>query len=112
MLGWIREKKREWSEDQRATWAAHGIITAAVPAVITAAFGWPAYAYVILVALTALFYQWREGHDWVLHEAKGDLDTPNYQGITPRMDKAGDLIGPYSVLMGAMVTYILTAIFG
>ena len=104
----IKRFIRRCTDDQRYTWVAHGLIAAVVPLIVVLAFGMPSWYYVVFVGLFVGFYQWREEADWALHAAKGDLDLalpPHY--ITPRIDKVGDLVGPYFVFIGALIAHVL-----
>ena len=94
--------------NQLYSWFGHGAVTALVPAAVILIFGLPAWSFVLLTGILVGMYHYREHADFLLYEAKGELDTQApLHYITPRVDRAGDLVGPYSVFAGALIAELL-----
>lgn len=55
----------------------------------------------------AYFVLIREARDERAHKERGDWDTPSAQGVTPRIDQWGDLIGPVTVFVTFVAAGVL-----
>ena len=84
-------------DNQPFTWAAHGFFTLAVPALLAmAAVRWISFvtdlglSYALWVTAAGLYFVYRESRDETMHRARGDYDTPDDSGYTPRQDKIND----------------------
>jgi len=87
-----------------STWAEHAAIATLGPfavGLVNHSLGLVAFA---AWALLAYFVGIREYLDRKMHLARGDWDTPSARdGVTPRVDRWGDLVGPVT----AAVAYTL-----
>ena len=87
-----------------STWVEHAAIATLGPfvvGVVNHSLGLAAFA---ATALLVYFIVIREHLDKKLHDVKGDWNTPSERdGVTPRVDRWGDLVGPAT----AAVTYTL-----
>ena len=87
-----------------STWFEHAAIATLGPfgvGFVNHSLGLAAFA---ACALLVYFVAIREYLDRKLHLARGDWDTPSSRdGVTPRVDRWGDLVGPTT----AAVTYTL-----
>ena len=102
---------REWIlNNQPVTWFAHGLITIL--------YGNLAYYLsgsllakaggATLIAL--LFFLPKEQKDEKDHKEEGDWNKRDYMGITPMLDKYGDLGVPCIVAFSDWVTYLVSII--
>ena len=104
-------------KDQRWSWAAHGFVTLLIGLVFVVlhlfvppltTFG-IRFSFLIGVTLTAAYYIGiREQLDEKAHRKKGDYDTPDDRGITPRVDKAADGLAPAFICMTAWITWFIS----
>ncbi len=96
-----------WTK-QTTSWVNHALVTLLVPF----ALAWLAEdrhrAAAFFAALIALvFGVIKEREDKARHLAKGDYDKPDGQGITPRIDRWGDTLGPAVVAFAYFLAWLL-----
>lgn len=103
--------------DQRWSWAAHGFVTILAGLVGIPLFGWllsthAAFSFTLGVTTMAAYYIGiREQLDERSHREKGDYDTPDSRGITPRVDKAADALAPAFIAMTAWLLWVIGTVF-
>ena len=92
---------------QITTWYQHAFIAAAAPIVVVLVVG--TYNAALPTALVVgLFFWVREYLDEKAHRAAGDWETPEPgTGITPRADREGDMLGPWTVLLCYLLLELL-----
>ena len=92
------------SRSDTHTWVEHAAIATIGPFIVGLINGSLGLAAFSACFLLVYFVAIREYLDRKLHIAKGDWDTPSaHDGVTPRVDRWGDLVGPVT----AAVTYVL-----
>ena len=100
VLGWLKD-------NQVTTWAAHGLITILVGLV----GGWAIHystpstphvaAYALGTTAAALGFLVKEIIDKRGHRKAGDMNKPDWAGVTPVVDGAADQLVPYAVCLSA-----------
>jgi hypothetical protein len=83
------------------TWIGHGLV-GLLMGLGMALFMERGFMYGTVLA--ALYFSLhREMKDKLNHLLHGDYDTPQYkEGITPRVDRVGDMLGPIALALGAI----------
>ena len=90
-----------------STWIEHALIAAFgsfVGGAVNASLG---FAVVTAWFLAGYFVLVREVRDEARHREDGDWDTPSPQGVTPRIDQWGDLLGPVAVAVTYTLAWVL-----
>lgn len=93
---------------QTTTWITHAIATAFVPFVLGIVFQSLLLSTLVATILAGYFVFVREPADEAKHRAIGNYDVPDAQGITPRIDQWGDVLGPISVAVTYWLALLLT----
>lgn len=111
--GTIKHLSHRSHTDQRWSWAAHGFLTVAAALVGIPLYGWLLGSHAPLsfalgaTTMTAYYIGIREQLDERAHREKGDYDTPDERGITPRVDKAADSLAPAFVTITAWMGWLI-----
>jgi len=92
---------------QPATWIQHGVATIFVSVVFSILTATDAFGLVVGAWMMFIYYLGRETADEYRHKKEGDWYTPDEQGITPLVDKVGDLLGPGAVALTYSVMYLM-----
>ena len=90
------------------TWVEHACIVAFgsfVAGAVNASLG---FAAITAWFLAAYFVFVREVLDEAAHKAEGDWDIASPQGVTPRIDQWGDLLGPCAVAVTYALAWVLS----
>ena len=95
---------------QTTTWITHALFTAVAPFLVS--WGMPEHIRPLFLACAAniilgYFLVFREPANERAHREVGDYDTPDEQGITPRIDQWGDLIGPAAVALAYTLSMLI-----
>lgn len=111
MIDWLKNRYPEpWH-----TWTGHALITlfaaivTSILAVVLDQSGSPHIAKVggLFGALYAVaYFLYREQRDKERHIKRGTYDRV-VNGVSPRADRAGDLLGPIAILVGIFVGILL-----
>lgn len=97
-----------WSRET-TTWVTHAVATAFVPYIASVFLPFKLIAAAVVAsAIAAYFVFKKEPDDRAEHLGIGDYDTPNAQGVTPRIDRWGDTIGPVAVAVTYWLSVLLT----
>jgi len=91
---------------QPATWAQHALVSILVSVVFALFTGTGTTGLVIASWLTVVFFVVREEKHEDEHKEAGDWYTPDTDGVTPLVDKVGDLVGPITVATTFLVMWI------
>ena len=89
------------------TWIEHAAIVAFGSFVVGAVNHSLGFAVVISWVFAAYFVFVRERLDEWNHKIDGDWDTPSAQGVTPRIDQWGDMLGPVAVAVTYTLAWVL-----
>ena len=89
------------------TWIEHACICAFGSFAVGAVNHSLGFAVLIAWVLAAYFVLVRETIDELGHKIDGDWDTPSTQGVTPRIDQWGDMLGPCAVAVTYTLAWVL-----
>ena len=89
------------------TWIEHACIVAFGSFVVGAVNASLGFAVVASWVLAAYFVLVRETIDELGHKIDGDWDVPSPQGVTPRIDAWGDMLGPVAVAVTYALAWVL-----
>ena len=92
--------------NQPVTWFIHGLVTEAISWVAFLATGSFLWKAVIATSFAAGFFLPKEQKDEKDHKAKQDWYKRDYMGITPMIDKYGDLGMPCMVAFINWTNYL------
>ena len=83
---------------QPLTWYEHALIAAGIPIVVLL-LTWSFDAGLLASCITLIVFFAREKQQELEHKRRGDWDTPDADGITPKMDLFADMVGPWAVTL-------------
>ena len=98
------------------TWIGHGLATAGAGLLFAVLGGLaginPGPTFVLGTGLAAYYYVIKERGDKKRYLESGKYDDAGEGGVTPRVDRVGDLVGPLSVFAGSLFVWLLLVFFG
>ncbi|MDE2740701.1 MAG: hypothetical protein OXI58_03880 [Gemmatimonadota bacterium] len=113
MLSLFRKVFNLLASDPVKSWNSHAFVACAVGllfGVLAHFLNWPVTFWVILGWIAAyIFYRLREWLDEYKYRQLGTWRRRSKQGVTPKIDGCGDILGPRWIALAGIGLYILSS---